>query len=287
MHGDRGVLVGIRRLDLRGQRKFVLQRLPDREQLPGKGGDGRFRNAPARHDVMREADRLDLLLGPARRAAKCSGRDFGGLVGRMVLRNGLGRIDRKEFRRAAVARRGRDRVRGDLAVDRAGREIGIRLLVADGLGGLVGRKLDDLDLCRIDAVLLQDHLEQIDIGLGAADDADPAPGELRDFRDGGRGLLSLGLAGRRHPQHRDVLAQRRHGLRIFRHFEVAPDDGEIGLAFTEQGGACSRAIGLHRAQPDQAAFWLLKACVRFWTTLRSSLLAGPTAIRSVTGRIAK
>ena len=29
-------------------------------------------------------------------------------------------------------------------------------------------------------------------------------------------------------------------------------------------------------------FWLLKACVSACTTLRSSLLAGPTAIRSVT-----
>ena len=36
--------------------------------------------------------------------------------------------------------------------------------------------------------------------------------------------------------------------------------------------------------------WLwawLKAWVSAWTTLRSSLLAGPTAIRKVTGRIAK
>jgi hypothetical protein len=35
---------------------------------------------------MREADGLDLLLGPSRRAAKCSGGDFGSLVGGMVLR---------------------------------------------------------------------------------------------------------------------------------------------------------------------------------------------------------
>jgi hypothetical protein len=81
---------------------------------------------------------------------------------------------------------------------------------------------------------------------------DAAPGELADFRDGGRGLLSPGLDGRRHPQHHDVLAQRRHGLRILRHIEVAPDDGEVGLAFSEQTGARQRAIGLHRAQPDHA-----------------------------------
>ena len=111
MDGDRGVLVGIGRLDLGGQREFVLQRLADREQLPRKDGDGRFRNAFARHDVVREADRLDLFLGPARRAAKCSGRDVGGLVGGMVLRDRLRRIDREECRRAAVARGGGDRVR--------------------------------------------------------------------------------------------------------------------------------------------------------------------------------
>ena len=170
----------------------------------------------------------------------------------MVLRNRLGRTDREEFRRAAVARGGRDRVRRDLAVDRAGGEIGVRLLVTNGFGGLVGGELDDLDLCRIDAVLPQDHLEQIDIGLGAADDADAMSGELADFGDGGRGLLPPGPGRRRHPQHHDVLAQRRDGLRILRHVEVAPDDSEIGFAFSEQAGARQCAIGLHRAQPDHA-----------------------------------
>jgi hypothetical protein len=47
-------------------------------------------------------------------------------------------------------------------------------------------------------------------------------------------------------------------LRIFWHFEVAADDGEIGLAFAEQGGACRRAIGLHRAQPDLAALLVVE-----------------------------
>ena len=103
----------------------------------------------------------------------------------------------------------------------------------------------------------------------------------------GRGLLALDLGRRRHPQHRDVLAQRRHGLRILRHVEIAADDGEIGLAVGERLALAMRAIGLHRAQTDLAAVLVLKACVSVWTTLRSSLLAGPTAIRKVTGRIAK
>ena len=191
MHRDRGILVGVRRLDLRGQRKFGLQRLPDREQLPGKGGDGGFGHALPRHDVVREADGLDLLLRLVRRAAEGAGGNFGGLIGRMVLRDRLRRVDGEEGRRAAVAHRGRDRIRCDLAVDRARREIGVGLLVADRLGGLVGRKLDDLDLAGIDAVLLQDHLEQIDIGLGAADHADATSGELRDLGDFRARLLAL------------------------------------------------------------------------------------------------
>ena len=108
--------------------------------------------------------------------------------------------------------------------------------------------------------MLQDHLEQIDVGLGTADDADATSGELYDLCDRGRGLLALGggLAGRGHPEHRDVLAQRCHGLRIFRHIEVAPDNGEIGLALAEQLGARQGAIGLRRAQPDLAVLLVVE-----------------------------
>ena len=138
--------------------------------------------------------------------------------------------------------RGGDRLGGDLAVDRTGGEIGIRLLAADGVRGLAGGKLNDLDLGRIHAILLQDHLEQVDIGLGAADDADAAAGELCNLGDLRPGLLAL--HGRRHPKHGDVLAKRRHRLCIFRHVEVAADDGEIGLAVGNRLGARGRAVGL-------------------------------------------
>ena len=50
--------------------KSVFSGLADREQLPGEGGDGRFRKAFARHDVVGEADRLDLFLGPGGRPPK-------------------------------------------------------------------------------------------------------------------------------------------------------------------------------------------------------------------------
>ena len=201
---------------------------------------------------MGEADRLHLILGFGGRAAEGTGGNVGCLVCRVVLRDRLGRIDREESRRAAIARRCRDRVRGDLAVDRSRGEIGIRLLVADGVRGFAGRELDDLELVRIDAVLRQDHLEQIDIGLGAAGHADTVPGELRNFGDLRAGFLALGLGRRRHPQHNDVLAQRRHGLGIFRHFEIAANDREIGLALAKRLRARGRAIGLHRTQADPA-----------------------------------
>ena len=200
--------------------------------------------------MVGEADRLHLIVGFGGRAAEGAGGNFRRLVHRVVLRNRLGRIDREEGRRTAIARRCRDRIRGDLAVDRSSGEIGVRLLVTDGVRGFGRRKLNDLDLARIHAILLQDHLEQIDIGLGAADDADTMSGELGDFRDLRRGLLALGLAGRRHPQHGDVLAQRCHGLGIPGYVEIASDNGEIGLALTEQRGTGQGAVGRHRAQPE-------------------------------------
>ena len=151
MHGNGGVLVGVGRLDLGGQREFVLQRLARGEQLPGEDGDGGFRHAPARHDMVREADGLDLFLGPARRAAEGSGRNFGSLIGGMVLRNRFGGIDREEFRRAAVARGSGDRVGHDLAVDRTGGGIGVRLLVRIASAASLARNWT-MSTFRIDAV---------------------------------------------------------------------------------------------------------------------------------------
>ncbi len=172
----------------------------------------------------------------------------------MVLRDRFRGVDRQKCRRAAVAGRSGDRVRGDLAVDGAGGQIGIGLLVANGVGGFAGRKLHDLDLGGIDAILLQDHLEQVDVGRRAADHADAASGELRDLGDLRTGLLSLplGLDRRGHPQHRNVLAQRRNRLRIFGHVEIAANDGEVDLAFGQCLGTRGGAVGLHRTQANVA-----------------------------------
>ena len=183
MHGDHRILVGVGRFDLRRQREFRHQLLAHREELPGEGRDRGLGQAFARHDVVREADGLDLVVGTIGRAAIGAGGNFGRFIDRMVLRDRVRRIDGEEGRRAAILGGGGDRVRGDLAVDGAGREIGVGLLGLDRFGGFIGRELHDLDLGGIDAVLLQDHLEQIDVGLGAADHADAMAGELRDLGD--------------------------------------------------------------------------------------------------------
>ena len=85
-----------------------------------------------------------------------------------------------------------------------------------------------------------------------ADHADTVIGELGNFGDLRDGFFALGLGRRRHPEHGDVLAQRRHGLGILRHFEIAANDREIGLALAKRLGAGRSAIGLHRTQADQA-----------------------------------
>ena len=200
-----------------------------------------FRQALPRHDVVREADRLDFLLGPGGRAAVAAGGYLGRLVNRMVLCDRPGRIDREEGRNPAIARRGRDRVRGDLAVDRSGGEIGVGLLVADGFGGFIGRKLHDLDLARIDAVLLQDHLEQIDIGLGAADHADAVSGELDDLGDRWAPPSCLWPLSPAAPTAPRRSCAGRHRLGILRHVDVAAHHGEIDLALGQRLGArCAR-----------------------------------------------
>ena len=77
MHRDHGVLVGVRGLDFRSLREFGHQLLPNREQLPGEGGNCRIREPFARDDVMGEADRLHLIFGFGGRAAEGTGGNVG------------------------------------------------------------------------------------------------------------------------------------------------------------------------------------------------------------------
>jgi hypothetical protein len=67
---------------------------------------------PARHDVMRQADGLDLLRPSAR--CRMFRRGFGRLVAGWFCAMASAEVDREEFQRAAVAHRGRNRVRKNL-----------------------------------------------------------------------------------------------------------------------------------------------------------------------------
>ncbi|MGY3510784.1 hypothetical protein ACVIQY_003759 [Bradyrhizobium sp. USDA 3051] len=193
MHGNHRILVGVGRFDLRRQREFRHQLLAYGEKLARERRDGGFGHCFARHDVVREADGLDLVIGTIGRAAVSARGNLGRFIDRMVLGDRIRGIDREKGRRAEILGGSGDRLRRDLAVDGTGREIGISPLRLDRFDGFGCRVLHDLDLGGIDAVLLQDHLEQIDVGLGAADHADPMSGELRDLGDL-RALL-LALAG--------------------------------------------------------------------------------------------
>src|SRR5262249_54997329 len=157
-------------------------------------------------------DRLHLIIGPLRRTEGARW-DFRGLIGRMVLRDRFRSVDREERRIAAALLGGsNDGLRRDLAVEGPCGEIDVRFLAMDGLREIGDRELYDLDLGRVEAVLLQNDLEQVDVGLGLADDADPASRKLADLGDLRTRLLALALCWR--PQHYEVLAQRCDRLRI-------------------------------------------------------------------------
>ena len=145
--------------------------------------------------------------------------------------------------RRAVAHRGVDRVGGDLAVDRSRGEIRVRLLVADRLGGLIGGELHDFDLVGSTPYCRRITLSRLT--LAAVLPTTPIAGRQVAAIFVIFGPAFLPLTGcRRHPQHRDVLAQRGHGLRVLRHIEIAADDGEVGLAVAQCLRARRGAVGL-------------------------------------------
>ena len=88
------------------------------------------------------------------------------------------RATKQQFVIAAIAVLGRssDRIRRDLAVERARGQIGVRFLVLDRFRRLRCWKLDNLNLVRIDSIVLQHDLQQVHIGLRAADHADLVAG---------------------------------------------------------------------------------------------------------------
>ena len=171
-------------------------------------------------------------------------------IERMPLGNGLGDVDGEEFRIAAQARGGGNRLGDNLVVERAHHHEGVERGVLGHLGDAVGAELGRRHLLRIDAELGQDDAQQIGIGIAKADDANAAAAERRDVRD-----LRLGraLATRRRPQHHEVPAQDRDGVGVGGHGEVAARDREVGLAAAEQIEALQRAVALDWHEPHRSA----------------------------------
>ena len=212
MRRQRGILVGIGRGDVGRARQFSFQGSAHREQLPREGPDRSFRELTPRHDQMIDADGFDLVVGPRRRRREGAARDLLRLVKRMLLRNRLGDVDRQESGFATFARRRRDGLGGDLAVQRANRHEGIEASVMRHFAELVDRELHDRDFFRRNARLAQDDAQQRDIGLRGSDHAEAPAGEIGEVLDLGRRDVFRALAGDagRRPEHHHVLAQDRN-----------------------------------------------------------------------------
>ena len=193
--------------------------------------------------------------GRAGEEAEDAAGNFLGFIERVLLGDRLRNLDRQEFRLAARRGRRGDRVRGDLAVERADRHEGVERRVARHLGDLVGGELGDRHLVGIDAGLGQDHAQQRDVGLRPSDHADAVAGEIVEALDLGRRLFlrAFGRKSGGRPQHDDVLAQDGDRLGIGRQVQIAARDRKVGLAGREQRDAFAGAFRRDRRQPHRAA----------------------------------
>ncbi len=150
----------------------------------------------------------------------------------------------------AAAGRG-DRVRRHLAVERADGHVGIERGIAREVGDLVECELADRDLVGVDAGLGQDHAQQRDAGLGAADHADLVAGEIADALDPRRAprapLAPVGA-------HSTTTFLRRIAtdLGVGRQIEIAAHHREVDLVGGEQRDAFGGALCRDRLQPHRA-----------------------------------
>ena len=183
MRGQRRILVGIRLGDPAALGTSRASEGLAANSARVKFADRGFRQRFRRHDQMVDADGFDLVVGPRRRRAEGTAGNFLGFIQRMPRRDRFRNVDRQEHRLTAHPRRGRDGLRGDLAVDRTDRHERVDRGVAHHLGGLVDAELHDRDLVGIDAGFLQDDAQQLDIDLGPPDDADSAADEIADALD--------------------------------------------------------------------------------------------------------
>ena len=203
---------------------------------------------------MIDADGIDLVFGACRGRAENAAGDFLGFVDRILLRDRVGDVDRQEFGFAAGCGGCGDGVHRDLALERADRHERVERRIARHLGSLVGGELADRDLFRIDAGLLQDDAQQLDVGLCPSDHADAMPGQGIQCLDLRRRLFpALCRKPGRRPQHDDILAQDGNRLGIRRQVQVAARHRKIGLAGAEQRDALLRSLGRDRRQPHRTA----------------------------------
>ena len=249
------ILVGIRLGDPRRGRQFPLKRSACCEQLAGQGADGGLGQAFWRDDQVIDADGLDLVGRSCRQRAEGAAGNLFRLIARMPLGNGLRDIDREEFRFAPEFRRQRDRLGGDLAVERPHRHECVECRVADHIHDMRDIVTADRDLVGIDAGFGKDDAKQRDVGEAAADDPDAAAGEIADLLDLRCGLLfdPLHLCRGRGPQYHDILAQDRDRLGIGRHLQIATRHGEIGFARLKHRNAFGRSAGFADREPNRIA----------------------------------
>ena len=125
--------------------------------------------------------------------------------------------------------------------------------------------------------------QQRHIDLRSADHADAVPREIIDALDLRFAFLLRALVWRR-PQHDDVLAQDSDGFGTIRHFLIGARNREIALrARSASMLSTGPAVGtkISRIEFPSRVKFCASAWIRFW----SSLPDGPTAIRSVVGRV--
>ena len=203
---------------------------------------------------MVDTQRIDLVLRAWRGRVENAAGDFFGFVDRIFLGDCVGDVDRQEFGFAAGSRRCSDGVYRDLALERADRHERVERGIARHLGRLVGGELADGDLFRIDAGLLQDDAQQLDVGLCPSDHADAMAGQgIQCLHLRRRLLPALGRKPGRRPQHDDVLAQDGNQLGIGRQVQVAARYRKIGLAGGKQRDALLCSLGRDRQQPNRTA----------------------------------
>ncbi len=203
---------------------------------------------------MIDADGFHGVVRPRRRGGDRAAGDLFRFILPMARGDRLGDVDRQEDRLAAQARGRRDRLRGDLAVDRPDRHEGVDGGILHHVADLVGGKLRHLDLVRIDAGFHQDDAQERDVHLGASDHADAVAGQIADrldLRFGALARRALRRAAR--PQHHDVLAQDGDRLGAVGHLLIRARDREVGLLRGEHGDAVDGARGLHHGEPHGGA----------------------------------